>query len=123
MNITVTDQSGAPLNLSGYNASGHVYYSYGSTGYLLDLAPIIDPSYVSGIINVSVPWNSTTGLPITKAIYNIEAYGISGCAFPIMQGYAEILPMGCVGADSSLNFSSSTFYVSIGVTAADIASL
>ena len=92
ISLTATDQTGAPLNLSGYNVSGNVVYSYGSTGYLLDLAPTIDTSYVSGIINIFVPWQSTTGLPVTKGIYNIEAYGASGYAFSVIRGYADILP-------------------------------
>lgn len=92
ISLTATDQTGAPLNLSGYNVSGQVSYAYSSTGILLDLVPIIDTSYVSGLINISVPWTSTTGLPITKAVYNVEAYGSSGYAFSVIQGYAEIIP-------------------------------
>ena len=47
----ITNASGQPVNISGYNVRGQVRYSYGSTGIMLNLAPDII-SATSGIIQI-----------------------------------------------------------------------
>jgi hypothetical protein len=69
----ITNASGQPVNISGYNVRGQVRYSYGSTGILLNLAPDII-SAVSGIIQISLTPSETASLPTTVAVYDIEKY-------------------------------------------------
>lgn len=69
----ITNASGQPVNISGYNLRGQVRYSYGSTGVMLNLAPDI-VSEVSGIIQISLTPSETAALPITVAVYDIEKY-------------------------------------------------
>jgi hypothetical protein len=92
LNLVAKDSSGTPLNLSGYAATGAIRYGFGSTGVLLNLTSSIDPSYVSGIINVSLTPEQTSSLPVTKAVYDIEVYASNGYTFKAVRGYAEILP-------------------------------
>jgi hypothetical protein len=95
LSLTASDSGGNLLNLSGYNATGQVQYGYGSTGILLNLNPQIDPGFVSGIINISVPSNQTTGLPVTKAIFEIDIYNTTGYMIKVLGGYFDINPGIC----------------------------
>ena len=99
LTLTATDSAGAYLNLSGYAARGKIKYGYGSTGYLLDINPTVDSSYVSGLINISLSATSTSLLPVTKAVYDIEVYTTgtigaiaSGYTFKVLKGYADVYP-------------------------------
>lgn len=95
--ITGLDSSSNPINLSGYTTSGYVRYSYGSSGILLDLAPTIvsglnGSSYTSGLIDIEIPRNNTTGCPVTKALYSIEIYSGDAYSRVIEQGRFTINP-------------------------------
>ena len=92
ISLTASDSSGNPLNLSGYSVSGQAKYSYGSTGILLNLNPTVDPSLISGIINISVPPEASTGIPITKGVYEILAYGTGDYCFKVIGGYIDVYP-------------------------------
>ena len=99
LTLTATDSAGSYLNLSGYNARGKIKYGYGSTGYLLNINPTIDSSYISGLISISLSADNTSLLPVTKAVYDIEVYTTgaigsvaSGYTFKVLKGYADISP-------------------------------
>ena len=95
LSLVASDSAGNLLNLSGYQATGQVKYGYGSTGILLNLNPQIDPSLVSGIINISIPSNQTTGLPITKGIFEVDIYNSIGYTVKVLGGYCDIGPGIC----------------------------
>ena len=76
LDATLTNSTGANVNLSGYSLRGQVRYSYGSTGVLLNLSPTIT-SAISGAINVNLTPTQTAELPTTIAVYDIESY-VSG---------------------------------------------
>lgn len=95
--FTGLDSSSNPINLSGYTTSGYVRYSYGSSGILLDLAPTIvsgsnGSTYSSGWIDIEIPRNSTTGCPVTKALYSIEIYSGNFYSKIVDQGVFTINP-------------------------------
>lgn len=92
LSLTARDSSGSPLNLSGYNARGGIKYGFGSTGYLLNLSPTIDPSVISGIIHISLSSSQTSSLPVTRAIYDVEVYAANDYTFKALRGYVDILP-------------------------------
>jgi hypothetical protein len=99
LTLTATDSAGSYLNLSGYAARGKIKYGYGSTGYLLNINPTIDSSYISGLINISLTSSDTSTLPVTKAVYDIEVYTTgsigaiaSGYTFKVLKGYADVSP-------------------------------
>ena len=89
LTLTATDQCNNPLNLSGYSARGGVKYQFSDTGYLLNLSPQIDPSYVSGIVYLSTL--APTGTPITKGVFDVVIYSGS-YNLKILRGYANISP-------------------------------
>jgi hypothetical protein len=92
LNLVAKDSLGTPLNLSGYSATGSIRYGFGSTGILLAINPIVDSSYISGIINFSLSASQTSSLPVTKAVYDIEVSANNGYTFKAIRGYAEISP-------------------------------
>ena len=89
--LTLTDATGAPLNLSGYTATGQIRYGYGSSGILAPLITEIDPSFVSGILNVSLDAAATATLPVTVAVYDVIVTNpIGDFTFKPIKGYANI---------------------------------
>ena len=92
LSLTATDSSGAAMNLSGYSARGKIKYGFGNTGILADLNPEIDTGYVSGIINFSIAANITSGLPVTKGVYDVELFNSGGYSFQMIAGYVDINP-------------------------------
>lgn len=92
LSLIASDSSGNAINLSGFSLKGQVKSNFGCTGILLDLQPVVDPSFVSGIINISVPPENTTGLPVTKGVYDISAFNSGDYAFKAAWGYANIFP-------------------------------
>ena len=93
LTLDVQTTSGTPLNLSGYGFYGGIKYSYGDSGYLLDLAPYAD-SVIMGQIDISVPGSQISGLPITKGIWSVEAYQSgTNYNFQVVRGYANIAPL------------------------------
>lgn len=89
--LIATNSDGTPLNLTGCVASGYVRYRYSDTGILLNLAPVIDTSYVSGIVNVTIPASNTANLPIVQAIYDLKVFN-STQQIQFLQGYFNIFP-------------------------------
>ena len=92
INMTARDSLGVLLNLSGYEARGGIKYGYGSTGYLTSFSAVVDPSYVSGIIRVSLTAEQTSQLPVTKGVYDVEVYADNGYTFKAIRGYVDVFP-------------------------------
>ena len=76
------DSNGVALNLSGYSSRGKVKYSYGSSGALLDLNPIIvtglnNSALVSGHVTISISATNSASLPVTEAVYDVERFTLN----------------------------------------------
>jgi hypothetical protein len=71
LEIIAKDEYGAPMNLSGYQASGLVKLRYSDTGYLLNLSPTISNA-PSGTITVNLSGSLLSNLPVTQAFYSID---------------------------------------------------
>ena len=94
LTLNVKDSNGSALNLSGYEVRGQVRTSYGSTGVLLDLNPIVT-SNVSGTIAININSYISQDLPVSDHVYDIERYpsGIpAGNTIKLMRGKFTILP-------------------------------
>ena len=94
LTLNVKDSNGSALNLSGYEVRGQVRSSYGSTGVLLDLNPIVT-SNVSGTIAININSYISQDLPVSDHVYDIERYpsGIpTGNTIKLMRGKFSILP-------------------------------
>lgn len=92
--LFVKDSNNNAINLSGYDIRGQVRSSYGSTGVLLDLNPIVT-SHISGLINVSISSDVTKDIPVGTFVYDIERYpsGIAtGNSIKLMIGKFIVSP-------------------------------
>lgn len=76
LDATLTNSTGASINLSGYSLRGQVRYSYGASGVLLNLNPSIQNA-TGGAININLTPTQTASLPTTIAVYDVESY-VSG---------------------------------------------
>ena len=77
--LSVTDEAGNALNLSGFDVRGSVKYRYSDSSSLLDLNPIVasgtnGDGFVSGLVDVFISGTQTKDLPITEALYDIERF-------------------------------------------------
>lgn len=90
LRFVVQASDGTAENLTGYNVRGSVRRNYSNTGVLLDLNPVLHPSYVSGYVDVTgINGAATASLPITIGVYDIEVY--SGAFITkIVRGYTSI---------------------------------
>jgi hypothetical protein len=105
--LCLSDSDGSPSNLSGYSVRGVVKHRYSDTSNLLDLNPIIVSGYcpgvycgldpdpiVSGYVDINIPANQTTGLPVGQMVYDIEKSPLdnSNSVTKVIKGYFNILP-------------------------------
>lgn len=92
--LVAKDSAGDRYNLSGWSSRGIIRYSYGSTGTIWDLAPTVHTSYVSGIVDVTIPATGTATLPVIQGVYDVEIYttGANPSVIKIVKGRANIYP-------------------------------
>lgn len=94
LNLTVTNSTGSPISFSGYDIRGQVRASYGSSGILLDLNPVINIySGNSSAINISS--FISENIPVGEFVYDVERYpsGITtGNSIKLLRGKFSILP-------------------------------
>jgi hypothetical protein len=79
------------INLSGYNTSGYIRASYGNTGVLYNLFVTPDPSYISGILNVSGKYPQTS--PIGNFPFDIIGINSDGYEITLLNGICSINPI------------------------------
>ena len=94
LNLAIKDSNSNPINLSGYQIRGQVRTSFGSTGVLLNLNPAIT-NHVSGLINISIPSETTESIPVGIYVYDVERFpsGIeTGNSIKLMLGKFIVSP-------------------------------
>lgn len=91
LTATLKDSDGNYINLSGYSVRGKVRTSYGSTGVLLNLQPVIY-SQVSGIVRISLLPSETEALPVTVGVYDLERYSGEAYVYRVLNGTFTINP-------------------------------
>jgi len=94
LTLNLKDSNGTAINLSGYGVRGQVRASYGATGVLLDLNPVIT-SNVSGSIAININSYISADIPISDHVYDIERYPsgiLTGNSIKLMRGKFSILP-------------------------------
>lgn len=95
LTLNVKDSNGSAINLDGYGVRGQVRASYGSTGVLLDLNPIISGNGSNGIVSININSYISKDLPVNDHVYDIERYPsniLTGNSIKLMQGKFSILP-------------------------------
>ena len=88
LTLNIKDSNGSAINLNGYGVRGQVRASYGSTGVLLDLNPIITNN-ASGSIAININSYISQDLPVNDHVYDIERYPsdiLTGNSIKLMHG-------------------------------------
>jgi len=89
----IKDATGAYVNLSGYTASGYIKNRYSDSGSLLNISPQVDPSYISGLVNVYISGNQTLALPVGQFLYSLSIYSADNSSITnFVRGYANVYP-------------------------------
>lgn len=94
LSLNLKNSLGSGISLEGYSLRGQVKSSYGATGILLDLNPII-VNVSSGIASISIESNVSKNLPIGDHLYDIERYSEgmpNSNAIKLMHGKFSVLP-------------------------------
>lgn len=79
------------INLLGIGTSGYIRASYGNTGILYNLFVTPDPSYISGILNVSGKYPQTG--PIGIFPFDIIGVNSNGYEITLLNGTATVSPI------------------------------
>ena len=91
-----TGANGSYINISGFSARGGIKNKFSETGYVLNLNPSVDTSYISGAVNVILSGYMTSGLKVGMSVFDIESYqsGSSGdgLVYKTAMGYIKVYP-------------------------------
>ena len=92
VNIEATDSCGIPLNLSGYSIYSNITPSYSNPSGVASFSGTV-MSYESGIVNLSLTPQQTSGLYTSQYIYSVAAVS-SGSAnvIGLINGYLNVYP-------------------------------
>lgn len=86
--INATNSDGTFIDLSGFSATGVVKYSFSNTGILYNINPIVDSSYISGLILIS---GNVGNIPVGQYPFSIDIFN-SDYYLNILGGYWNIFP-------------------------------
>lgn len=92
VSVNVTDSSSNPIDLTNYSVRGLLRNRYSDLIPLASLNPSISSPATSGGIVLSIPSTITSGLPVTKGVYDIEIYDTGTFVLKVLRGYADINP-------------------------------
>jgi hypothetical protein len=92
LSLTLKDSNGTPINLSGYNVSGFLKYRPSDTDKLCDLNPI-KTNPASGIVTLTISYNTTATLPCGHGFYDIQIHNTgTDIVTRVLDGKANIYP-------------------------------
>lgn len=92
--LTVRNQSGQPLDLTGYVARMQLRQEVVSSAVLIDLDSAakggITITPLQGKIDILITATQTAGMTVTSAAYDLEIESPSGDVYRLIQGRADI---------------------------------
>jgi fibronectin type 3 domain-containing protein len=92
LSVTATDNNGIPIDLSGYSMTGQIKSKYSDSTILAAISPTIESPSVSGIFSIALTAAQTAALPITIAVYDVEATSPSNTVTKLLRGYCYVAP-------------------------------
>lgn len=89
--ITVTDDAGDPVDLTGYTASGQVRKHYTSnTSY--DFTMSFDTPRSSGVLTFSMPRSVTEAIEAGRYVYDVEITSGANTRSRLVEGIVTVTP-------------------------------
>jgi len=89
LGLTINDDNGSPLNLSGYSLSGTAKYRYGS-GSLFSFTPTISDA-TGGNVSILVSGSLTAAYPVGDFYYDVFLVTTTG-NISVLQGLIKVSP-------------------------------
>lgn len=91
--FTVRNSDNSVIDLTSYSVTGIVRNKWTDSSVLLPLGPTIMSPATSGIINISIPQEQITGLPVNEYVYSISIFNRStDYSQQILNGYFKVQP-------------------------------
>lgn len=87
--ITLTDDDGNALNLSGYTGAGQIRKYYTSTTYVAFDVTVTENT---GTVSLSLSSTASNAMNSGRYVYDIELTDVSGVVSRIMEGIVTITP-------------------------------
>jgi hypothetical protein len=91
--VTVKDNSGDPLDLTGYTATAKMALGYSSTRTRTDLTIVFDSDRTSGNVTMSLTATQTAALEApARYVYDLDITDSSGTVTRIIEGLITTRP-------------------------------
>ncbi len=90
--VVAQDSSGAAIDLTNWSLRGYAKIKYSESNLLVDLDPKKASPYSSGYIDIEITAATTSTLPVTEGVYDIEIYDSSGYVDKVVAGYVRVYP-------------------------------
>lgn len=88
--VTVTDQEGAPIDLTGFTGQGQLRKHYSSATPAANLTIQITP--FEGLVSLSLTANQTANVVAGRYVYDVELTDTYGVVSRIVEGIATVTP-------------------------------
>lgn len=87
--ITITNDAGEPVDLTGYTGAGQMRRHYSSLTYI----PLtINISANVGIVGITLSADQTTAIAAGRYVYDVELTTAAGVVSRIVEGVATVTP-------------------------------
>ena len=88
--ITVSENSGGPLNLTGYTVKSQIRKSYTSTTAYTFTSSVLDA--VTGKLRLQLTAEQTGAIPPGRYLYDVEITSSSGNRSRVVEGIVTVTP-------------------------------
>jgi hypothetical protein len=90
--LLAQDTGGSVIDLTNWSVRGYAKIKYSEANLLVDLNPQKVAPLVSGYIDIQLTAATTSTLPVTEGVYDIEMYDDSGYVDKLVAGYVRVYP-------------------------------
>lgn len=90
--LVAQDTNGSVIDLTNWDIRGYAKIKYSEANLLVDLNPQKVSPNSSGQIDIQLSAATTSTLPITEGVYDIEIYDSSGYVDKVVAGYIRVYP-------------------------------
>ena len=90
--LVAQDTSGTAIDLTNWSVRGYAKIKYSEANLLVDLDPEKVAPFSSGHIDIQLTAATTSTLPVTEGVYDIEIYDSSGYVDKVVAGYVRVYP-------------------------------
>ena len=90
--LVAQDANGSAIDLTNWSLRGYAKLKYSETNLLVDLSPQKAAPYSAGYIDIQIAAATTSTLPITEGVFDVEMYDSNGYVDKVVAGYVRVYP-------------------------------